>query len=154
MELEINTGCTLHQSSGGQYHYCFILAPLRTRRFAAYITGWMSVLAWCLVTCSGVSLAAVSTVGIAAFFNPGFVVKPYQIWLVYVAIAFITGKIGTMEFSQGFVTEFYSISIIHCSKAYPIDRPDNVIHFADWVRGVVNHHVGHETTHATGLFYH
>ena len=56
------------------------------------MTGWMSVLAWWLVTCSGVSLAAVSTAGIAAFFHPDFVVQRYQLWCIYVAVAFITGK--------------------------------------------------------------
>ncbi|KAK7191822.1 hypothetical protein PSPO01_02271 [Paraphaeosphaeria sporulosa] len=88
--LGLSELASAYPSSGGQYHYCFILAPPKTRRFAAYITGWMSVLAWCLVTYSGVSLAAVSTLGIVAFFHPGFVAQAYHIWLVYVAIAFIT----------------------------------------------------------------
>ncbi|KAL3434919.1 amino acid permease-domain-containing protein [Aspergillus tetrazonus] len=37
-------------SSGGQYHFCFLLAPRRSRRFAAYVIGWMSVVAWWVTT--------------------------------------------------------------------------------------------------------
>ncbi|KAL4742094.1 amino acid permease-domain-containing protein [Aspergillus similis] len=37
-------------SSGGQYHFCFLLAPKRSRRFAAYVVGWISVVAWWVVT--------------------------------------------------------------------------------------------------------
>ncbi|OAG08777.1 amino acid transporter, partial [Paraphaeosphaeria sporulosa] len=43
--LGLSELASAYPSSGGQYHYCFILAPPKTRRFAAYITGWMSVLA-------------------------------------------------------------------------------------------------------------
>ncbi|RDW93098.1 uncharacterized protein DSM5745_00420 [Aspergillus mulundensis] len=30
-------------SSGGQYHFCFLLAPKESRKFAGYVIGWMSV---------------------------------------------------------------------------------------------------------------
>ncbi|KAJ4296220.1 hypothetical protein N0V90_006265 [Kalmusia sp. IMI 367209] len=90
--LGLSELASAYPSSGGQYHFCYILAPPKTRRFAAYITGWMSVLAWWLVTCSGVSLAAVSTAGIVAFFHPEFEVQAWQLWLIYVAVAFITGE--------------------------------------------------------------
>lgn len=52
----------------------------------------MSVLAWWLVTCSGVSLAAICTAGIVPLFYPEFEAKSWQIWLIYVAVAFITRK--------------------------------------------------------------
>ncbi|KAK6371625.1 hypothetical protein LTS17_008877 [Exophiala oligosperma] len=77
-------------SSGGQYHFCYILAPKKHKRFAAFIIGWMSVVAWWVVTSSGLSLAAVSICGLARFFHPDFVIHAYQIWLVYVGCAFIT----------------------------------------------------------------
>ncbi|KAL4753179.1 hypothetical protein BDW72DRAFT_210674 [Aspergillus terricola var. indicus] len=37
-------------SSGGQYHFCYLLAPQRSRRFAAYVVGWMSIVAWWVTT--------------------------------------------------------------------------------------------------------
>lgn len=80
-------------SSGGQYHFCYILAPKKHKRFAAFIIGWMSVVAWWVVTSSGLSLAAVSICGLARFFHPDFVIHAYQIWLVYVGCAFITSKL-------------------------------------------------------------
>ncbi|EYE90145.1 uncharacterized protein EURHEDRAFT_429636, partial [Aspergillus ruber CBS 135680] len=30
-------------SSGGQYHFCYILSPDNTKRYSAYIVGWLSV---------------------------------------------------------------------------------------------------------------
>lgn len=38
------------QSSGGQYHFCYILSPDRTKRYSAYVVGWLSILAWWVVT--------------------------------------------------------------------------------------------------------
>ncbi|KAF2798207.1 amino acid transporter [Melanomma pulvis-pyrius CBS 109.77] len=77
-------------SSGGQYHFCYILAPPRTRRFAAYVIGWMSVLAWWIVTCSGISLAAVTLLGIVRFFHEDFVAQSWHTYLVYVATGTVT----------------------------------------------------------------
>ena len=52
----------------------------------------MSVLGWWIVTSSGLSLAAISVLGIARFFHPGFAAHSYQKWLVYVAVAIITSE--------------------------------------------------------------
>lgn len=46
---------TAEQSSGGQYHFCYILSPANTRRYSAYIVGWISMLAWWIVTYQGFS---------------------------------------------------------------------------------------------------
>lgn len=80
-------------SAGGQYHFCFILAPEKHKRFAAFVVGWMSMLAWWIVTASGLSLAAVSVLGVAHFFHPGYIQHAYQEWLVYVAVALLTSKL-------------------------------------------------------------
>ncbi|EHA22563.1 hypothetical protein ASPNIDRAFT_174113, partial [Aspergillus niger ATCC 1015] len=37
-------------SSGGQYHFCYILSPDRTKRYSAFVVGWLSILAWWVVT--------------------------------------------------------------------------------------------------------
>ncbi|KAJ4180743.1 hypothetical protein NW767_014317 [Fusarium falciforme] len=37
-------------STGGQYHFCYILSPEKTKRFTAFTIGWMSTLAWWVVT--------------------------------------------------------------------------------------------------------
>ncbi|KAL4873647.1 hypothetical protein BDV12DRAFT_207489 [Aspergillus spectabilis] len=77
-------------SSGGQYHYCYILSPKKTRRYSAYIVGWLSVLAWWITTCSGISLAAVVMTGIANFCYPRFVASQWHAYLTYVAVSFVT----------------------------------------------------------------
>ncbi|KAH6989506.1 amino acid/polyamine transporter I [Ilyonectria sp. MPI-CAGE-AT-0026] len=77
-------------STGGQYHFCYILTPEKSKRFTAFVVGWMSTLAWWIVTCSGISLAAATLSGMISFFEPDFVVQRWQIYLLYVAVALIT----------------------------------------------------------------
>ncbi|KAJ4211663.1 hypothetical protein NW759_012265 [Fusarium solani] len=80
-------------STGGQYHFCYILSPEKTKRFTAFTIGWMSTLAWWVVTCSGISLAAAVLGGMISFVHPEFVATSWQIYLFYVAVAFITGTL-------------------------------------------------------------
>jgi len=74
----------------------YILAPDKWKRFSAFVIGWMSVLAWWFATCAGLSLVAISSTGMAAFMNPGYIPKNWHIYLCYVAMALISGalKIG------------------------------------------------------------
>ncbi|KAK4499995.1 hypothetical protein PRZ48_008181 [Zasmidium cellare] len=73
-------------SSGGQYHFVYVLSTEKTKRFAAYIVGWTSVLAWWTVTCSGLSLAAITISGIANFWHPQWTATSWQTYLIYVAV--------------------------------------------------------------------
>ncbi|KAH7183754.1 amino acid/polyamine transporter I [Fusarium oxysporum] len=77
-------------STGGQYHFCYILSSDKHKRFSAYTIGWMSTLAWWIVTCSGISLAAVTLGGIINFIDPSFTVTSWQTYLLYFAVAIIT----------------------------------------------------------------
>ncbi|KAK1625277.1 amino acid/polyamine transporter I [Colletotrichum phormii] len=77
-------------SSGGQYHFCYIMAPANTRRFAGYLVGWMSTLAWWIVTCSGTSLFAATLSGMIGFWHPAFEGTQWQIYLIYVGTATVT----------------------------------------------------------------
>ncbi|KAL4903419.1 hypothetical protein BDW74DRAFT_168947 [Aspergillus multicolor] len=77
-------------SSGGQYHFCALLAPKKSRRFAGYIIGWMSVVAWWITTSSGISLAATTLAGIINFFDPSFTAEQWQIYLFFAAFAVMT----------------------------------------------------------------
>ncbi|OHE91443.1 hypothetical protein CORC01_13262 [Colletotrichum orchidophilum] len=77
-------------SSGGQYHFCYIMAPANTRRFTGYLVGWMSTLAWWIVTCSGTSLFAATLSGMIGFWHPAFEGTQWQIYLIYCATATIT----------------------------------------------------------------
>jgi choline transport protein len=51
----------------------------------------MSILAWWISTCSGLSLCAISITGLAAFVNPGYEPHQWHVYLVYVAMALFSG---------------------------------------------------------------
>ncbi|RAL04575.1 choline transporter [Aspergillus ibericus CBS 121593] len=77
-------------SSGGQYHFCYMLSPAKSRRFAAFVVGCMSVLAWWIVTSSGISLVTASLAGIVNFWHPEYAASQWHIYLIYIAIALLT----------------------------------------------------------------
>ncbi|BCS28163.1 uncharacterized protein APUU_61211S [Aspergillus puulaauensis] len=79
-----------YPSSGGQYHFCYILSPPNTRKYSAYIVGWISILAWWIVTCSGISLAAAVLNGIVAFCYPDYTGNQWQTYCIYVAVSTVT----------------------------------------------------------------
>lgn len=58
-----------------------------------------------LFRCSGVSLATISLLGVIQFFNPGYEVQTYQIWLVYCAVAFVTSKSQFLQITTNYSCE-------------------------------------------------
>ena len=77
-------------SSGGQYHFVYLLAPEGSRRFAAFTVGWMNILAWSVTLCSGVSVAVASVSGLIAFLDESFQATQWQSYLIYLAITFLS----------------------------------------------------------------
>ncbi|PYH87691.1 choline transporter, partial [Aspergillus ellipticus CBS 707.79] len=77
-------------SSGGQYHFCYVLSPQKSKRFSAFVVGCMSVVAWWIVTASGISLITASISGIVSFWRPEYMAAQWHIYLVYIAMALIT----------------------------------------------------------------
>ncbi|GKZ32101.1 hypothetical protein AbraIFM66950_001240 [Aspergillus brasiliensis] len=77
-------------SSGGQYHYTYIIAPERFKRFAAYIVGMINVIAWWINTASGTIYTAISAFGICRFLVPGFVGAQWQVYLCYLLVIILT----------------------------------------------------------------
>ncbi|KAG6354403.1 hypothetical protein INS49_004420 [Diaporthe citri] len=65
-------------------------SPERWKNFAAFIVGWMSVLAWWIVTCSGLSLAAVTLSGLVNYWHPDYVATQWQIYFIYIAVSTLT----------------------------------------------------------------
>ena len=55
----------------------------------------MTLLGWWVITCSGVSLCAVSVIGMITFWNDTFEAAPWQIYLIYLATVILTGKSST-----------------------------------------------------------
>lgn len=70
----------------GQYHFSYIIAPKRTRNFAAFATGSINVLAWWITTSSGTLYTAISAFGIAAVVYPSFASQQWQVYLCYLLV--------------------------------------------------------------------
>jgi len=70
----------------------FILAPGHSKRFAAFVMGWMTLLGWWIITCSGISLCVVSVSGLVSFWIDSFQASQWQLYLMYLVTVFITGK--------------------------------------------------------------
>ncbi|KAL8959294.1 MAG: hypothetical protein Q9193_003817, partial [Seirophora villosa] len=79
-------------SAGGQYHCTYILAPTKHKKFAAFTVGWMTLLGWWVVTCSGLSLCAISVAGMINFWHESFEAARWQVYLIYLASLFLTGS--------------------------------------------------------------
>ena len=79
-----------YPSSGGQYHFVFILAPRESRRFAAFTVGWMNILGWSVSLCSGVTVVVASVSGLITFWDESFQATQWQSYLIYLAVTFLS----------------------------------------------------------------
>lgn len=74
----------------GQYHFTYILAPKRYRRFAAFAVGIISVLGWWVITCSGISNNVQCIIGMVLFVNPDYQPQNWHSYLLYIGLILIT----------------------------------------------------------------
>ncbi|GAC97640.1 amino acid permease [Pseudozyma hubeiensis SY62] len=79
--------CHVYPTTGGQYHWSFLLSPAKYRYAIAYFTGWISVAGWVALTATASSLAGQFIVGIIALLHENYEQKPWHIFLVYVAFS-------------------------------------------------------------------
>lgn len=79
--------CHVYPTTGGQYHWSFLLAPAKYRYIIAYFTGWISAAGWVALTATASSLAGQFIVGIIALLHPNYVSKSWHIFLVYVVFS-------------------------------------------------------------------
>ncbi|PLB49685.1 amino acid transporter [Aspergillus steynii IBT 23096] len=82
--------CSAFPSSGGQYHFTYIVAPKRTKNFAAYMVGILNIVAWWVTTASGTIFTAISAFGIAKFWYPEFSGEQWQVYLCYILVIILT----------------------------------------------------------------
>ncbi|KAF5667716.1 choline permease [Fusarium denticulatum] len=82
--------CSAFPSSGGQYHFTYIVASPKTRNFGAYVTGSINILAWWITTCSGLIYTAISAFGCAAAWFPEFAQQRYQVYLCYLGVTLLS----------------------------------------------------------------
>lgn len=81
-----------YPTAGGQYYWVAVVTPKRWVPLASWITGWINVSGWIALTTAGSLLASQLIASLVYLYHPDFLLKPYQIWLIYVlwtVIAFI-----------------------------------------------------------------
>ncbi|OAA60374.1 Amino acid/polyamine transporter I [Niveomyces insectorum RCEF 264] len=61
------------------------IAP-RTRVWVAFVTGWVSVLSWCLLTAASAIYAAQMIIALASLYHPDYSSTSWQIYLTYIAV--------------------------------------------------------------------
>lgn len=93
----------------GQYHFVFILAPKKGKKFAAFVIGWMNLLAWSICLCSGISVFVASVSGLASFLDTSYEPTPWQLYLMYLATAVVSGKYHSKDFDAGMGTDDASV---------------------------------------------
>ncbi|KAH1613044.1 hypothetical protein KXX21_002144 [Aspergillus fumigatus] len=73
-------------SSGGQYHFTYMVSSPKTRTPCAFVCGWLSSLAWCLTTVSGTIFIAQAILALGSFLNEDYYPRQWQTYLVFLAL--------------------------------------------------------------------
>ncbi|KAI0475372.1 amino acid transporter [Xylariaceae sp. FL0804] len=95
-------------TSGGQYHWTYMLAPPSCRRFLSYFIGWLNVVGWQAATASLGYLAASLIQGLAVMDNASYQPLPWQttllLWTTIIfAVVFNTVISSTLPKVEGFI---------------------------------------------------
>ncbi|KAJ5185657.1 hypothetical protein N7472_010497 [Penicillium cf. griseofulvum] len=87
-------------TSGGQYHWCAMLAPISCMKFLSYITGWVAVVGWQAAFASAAYLSGTMIQGVAVLAHKHYNAQPWQgtliMWaclLVALSVNLAGGKI-------------------------------------------------------------
>ena len=78
----------------------------------------MTLLGWWVITCSGVSLCAVSVSGMIAFWHPSYKSEQWQIYLIYLATVFLTGATP----SSGVVWIVIRLTLVEAAPLFLVPR--------------------------------
>ncbi|EED18761.1 GABA permease, putative [Talaromyces stipitatus ATCC 10500] len=84
-------------TSGGQYHWCSMLASSRTMKFSSYVTGWLTVVGWQATFATACYLSGTTIQGLIALSNPSYVPHPWHSTLLYwsvVAFGLVINTVG------------------------------------------------------------
>ncbi|KAI1396457.1 amino acid transporter [Hypoxylon fuscum] len=75
--------------SGGHYHWVYMLAPTKSRKFLSYLIGWLTVIGWQAAVAGLGFLAAALIQGVAVMGNPAYEPLAWQrTLLLWASIAF------------------------------------------------------------------
>ncbi|RAL04507.1 putative GABA permease [Aspergillus ibericus CBS 121593] len=76
-------------TSGGQYHWCAMLAPPRYMKFLSYITGWLTVIGWQAAFASSSYMAGTEIQGAIILGRNAYNALPYQGTLLMWAVVLV-----------------------------------------------------------------
>ncbi|PWY83381.1 amino acid permease [Aspergillus heteromorphus CBS 117.55] len=115
------TGCTfvllselasMAPTSGGQYHWCAMLAPPRYMKFLSYISGWLTVIGWQAGFASSAYMAGTEIQGAMVLGNSLYKAQGYQGTLLMWAVVVV--GLGVNLIGGRFLSRLESsILIIH-----------------------------------------
>ncbi|KAJ9132622.1 Choline transport [Pleurostoma richardsiae] len=80
---------SVYPTAGGQYHYTSILAPRRYSGPLSYCCGSFNLFGW-IVTAAGFVITVPQMItALATYWNPGYVVERWHVFLMYQALNFV-----------------------------------------------------------------
>ncbi|KIV92896.1 hypothetical protein PV10_04156 [Exophiala mesophila] len=129
-------------SSGGQYHFTYMVAPDAWKASLSFFVGWLSIFAWWMTAASAFIFCAQIILYLASSYHPDFVGSQWQVYLVYVALLAMSTALIILRPRQmptaeiiffgmsivGFVVFF--IAVLAVSSDQPKQSASNV--FAEW----------------------
>ncbi|KAJ5366633.1 amino acid transporter [Penicillium brevicompactum] len=97
--LVLSELASMAPTSGGQYHWCAMLAPQKRMKFWSYITGWLAVIGWQAAFASTAFLCGTEIQGAAILAHKNYNAEAYQgtliLWaslIVALAVNLVGGK--------------------------------------------------------------
>ncbi|KAH9203875.1 putative amino acid permease [Leptodontidium sp. 2 PMI_412] len=78
-------------SSGGQYHFAFMVSSVEYRAVTAFVMGWLSVLAWVLASTSSAVFCAQIIAEIGTLYHPTYTTQRWHIYLLFVFVILLCG---------------------------------------------------------------
>ena len=88
-----------YPTSGGQYHFTFIIAPASVKRVASYATGMINIFSWLAIIASVCVILPQIALGIAVYWNPTYIPQKWQYFLIFQAsnLLILAYNIGIMR---------------------------------------------------------
>ncbi|KAI0112208.1 amino acid transporter [Nemania sp. FL0031] len=96
-------------TSGGQYHWVALMAPRSCSNFFAYLSGWLTTLAWEASAITTSYLTATTLQGLVVLTRPSYVPQPWHTLLIMWASALFASGIN---FTGRFLAKFEGLILV------------------------------------------
>lgn len=83
-------------TSGGQYHWCSMLAPPSWMRFFSYVTGWLTVIGWQATFATSCYLSGSLIQGLVILTQPSYQPEPWHGTLLFWAVVVFSVMINAV----------------------------------------------------------